>query len=174
MRSAPARKDCYVGPIFIGIGSIAAVIAVRTCAFRPRDPHGAATAARPVAFGSCAGLQPPVGKQAARAPLRNSDLMSAIGAGGLLVQCPVSSGPTLRAGFTRENPANRGVPNLWDTALVLWSPAAIRPSTDGRHPAYPIGNLRSLAPIPYAAPSWGQDTGPRHPYRPGAAWATAT
>jgi hypothetical protein len=32
MRSAPARKDCYVGLIFIGIGSIAAVIAVRTCA----------------------------------------------------------------------------------------------------------------------------------------------
>ena len=33
MRSAPARKDCYAGLIFIGIGSIAAVIVVRTCAF---------------------------------------------------------------------------------------------------------------------------------------------
>ena len=34
----------------------------------------------------------------------------------------------------------------------LWWPAAVRPSTDGSHPAYPVGYLRSLSPIPYAAP----------------------
>jgi hypothetical protein len=44
----------------------------------------------------------------------------------------------------------------------LWSPAAVdlRPMD---RPVYPIGDLRSLAPIPYAAPSQGQDTGHVHP-----------
>ena len=57
---------------------------------------------------SCGGPQPPAGKQAARVPLRNSDLMSAMAAGGVPVLWSAARGAT----FDRWKPSGVSIGRL--------------------------------------------------------------